>query len=105
MQLKIMSDTKNILLERREVKFKVIHKDAPTPVKNEIAKLLAAKLNADLELMFLKHFKTKFGESISEGLCLIYENKGAMINAEATKLLNPKKRVGDKGETQDNKKE
>jgi len=59
MQLKIITDKENLLLERRKIDFRIIHKGAPTPTKKDVSDLLAAKLNANLDLMFLKHFKSK----------------------------------------------
>ncbi len=104
MQLKIITDKENPLLERRKIEFRIIHKGAATPAKKDVAELLAAKLNANLDLMFLKHFNSKFGENISEGTCLIYKNKKNMESIESIKLLSSKKRIGEKSETQDSEK-
>ena len=103
MQLKIIKDEEKILLERREVRFEVTHKGASTPKKIEVAELLAAKLNAKLDLMLIEHFNTKFGRNISDGLCLVYNNEKAMKIMKNDKVLKPKKRIGEKVETQDSK--
>ncbi len=94
MELKIIEDRKNPLLERREVRFQVTHEGKPTPPKYEVAEKLAAKLNAKTELMVIEHYTTQFGKNVSNGICLIYKNEKAMIRAEPTKLVNPKKRLG-----------
>ena len=94
MELRIIDDRENPLLERREVWFEVEHRGKPTPPKLEVAKLLAAKLNAKLDLMVIRHYTTKFGTNVSRGLCLIYANPEAMIRAEPVKLLNARKRIG-----------
>ena len=104
MQLKIINDKENPLLERRKIEFRIIHKGEPTPIKKDVADLLAAKLNANLDLMFLKHFNSKFGENVSEGTCFVYKSKKAMESIESIKLLGSKKRIGEKSETQDSEK-
>lgn len=94
MEIKILKDAQNLLLERREVEFQVIHAGKPTPSKHDMAEKLAAKLNAKLDLMLIENYTTSFGMNTSEGRCIVYENKDAMINAESTRLMNPKKRIG-----------
>lgn len=94
MEIKILKDTQNPLLERREVEFQVIHAGKPTPEKHGVAEKLSAKLNAKLDLMIIENYTTSFGMNISEGKCHVYANEAAMIRAEPTKLMTPKKRIG-----------
>ena len=94
MEIKIVRDEKNPLLQRREVWFEVRHEGKPTPPKIEVAKVLAAKLNANLDLMVIKYYTTGFGTNVSRGLCLVYENGEAMKRAEPANKINARKRIG-----------
>ncbi|HDR53068.1 MAG TPA: hypothetical protein ENN60_00105 [archaeon] len=94
MKLTITNKQNNPLLGRLEVKFKVEHEKSATPGKGEVADLLAAKLNANQDLMFIKEYTTSFGMNESQGLCLVYENEKTLNRAESHRNLNPKKRVG-----------
>jgi small subunit ribosomal protein S24e len=111
MELKILSDTNNILLSRREIKFRVDHKGASTPKKLEVANLLSAKLNTKLDEMLVQNYFTGFGKDFSEGRCFVYKDEKSMKRINSEKNLKPKKRIGDKGKgeagdkAQDSKKE
>lgn len=94
MKVEINKDEKNPLLNRRQIKFSVTHDGKATPSKLDVAEQLAAKLNANLDLMVIEGYKTPFGENKSKGICFIYEDAKSMNRAEPIKLLNPKKRVG-----------
>jgi len=96
MKLTILEKTNNPILKRKEVKFKVEHEGAATPSKMEVADLLAAKLNAKKDLMFIKRYAGEFGVNVSTGLCVVYEDEDAMDRAEPKKMLNPEKRIGAK---------
>jgi small subunit ribosomal protein S24e len=103
MELKILSDTNNVLLSRREIKFRVDHKGASTPKKLEVANLLSAKLNTKLDDMLVQDYVTGFGKDFSEGRCFVYKDEKAMKRVNHEKLLKPKKRIGEKekGESSD----
>ncbi|MBR9689308.1 MAG: hypothetical protein GOV01_00190 [Candidatus Altiarchaeota archaeon] len=104
MKMNIISDNTNPLLSRREVEFQVIHDGGATPRKIDVAGLLSAKLNTSLDKMVIEDYTTHFGKNTSEGICFVYEDKEAMIRAEPTKLLNPKKRIGDAGKPKEKEK-
>lgn len=95
-KLKINEKKDNPLLRRMEVTFEVDHQGGATPGKQQVAELLAAKLNAKTDLMVVKNYYTPFGTNSSLGLCLVYEDIKAMERAESHKVLNPKKRIGEK---------
>ncbi|MBR9681080.1 MAG: hypothetical protein GOU98_04655 [Candidatus Altiarchaeota archaeon] len=94
MKIEILKDTKNPLLSRRQIEFVVTHEGNPTPNKLDVAEHLAAKLNADINLMVIEGYATRFGSNVSPGTCLVYDSTDAMNKAEPLKTLNPKKRVG-----------
>ncbi|MBR9680062.1 MAG: hypothetical protein GOU99_03370, partial [Candidatus Altiarchaeota archaeon] len=94
MRISIKQDNKNKLLGRREVAFEVHHKKLATPSKNELAEILAAKLNVKLDLMVIRHYRTQFGKHLANGICLIYESTEKMTAAESRKHINEKKRIG-----------
>jgi len=98
MEVKIVRKEENPLLKRREVWFEIDHPGEPTPKKIDVAQILAAKLNAKLDLMVIKYYGTIYGTNRSRGLCLIYEDEKAMVMAEPLKKMNPKKRIGVKEE-------
>ena len=94
MKIKILKDEKNELLGRREVWFETEHKGSATPSKRELAETLAAKLNAKMDLMVIRHYRTYFGKHIAKGLCLVYASPEAMVAAESRKHVLEKKRIG-----------
>jgi len=93
MKVEITLDKENILLKRREIKFEVAHTGAATPNKFEVSEILAAKLNAQMDMMIVS-LSTQFGSNMSKGTCVIYKDKDAMKTAESQKILNERKMVG-----------
>ena len=93
MKIEITLDRENPLLGRREIQFEVAHEGAATPNKFEVSELLAAKLNAQADLMIVS-LSTRFGSNTSRGTCVIYKDRDAMNTAESEKILNEKKRLG-----------
>ena len=84
MEIKILSDSKNQMLRRREVKFRVEHTEAGgTPSRVEVRKAVADALKAEDSLVFLKRFETKTGMRVAFGEANVYEN------LEQAKLVEP----------------
>ena len=84
MKIKITSQEYNPLLKRKEVTFKVEHEETRgTPPRFEVRKGLAALLNANLELVYIKRVETKTGAMIATGEANVYNS------VEQAKLVEP----------------
>lgn len=84
MEIKILSDTKNSLLKRREVHFQVEHSQTGnTPPRLEVKKALGDALKLDSDLVFVKKMKTKTGTSIALGVANVYDS------IEQAKFIEP----------------
>lgn len=84
MKIKITSQEYNPLLKRKEVTFKVEHEETKgTPPRFEVRKGLAALLNVNLELVYVKRVWTKTGATIATGEANVYDS------IEQAKLIEP----------------
>ena len=73
MDIKITSERKNPLLERREVEF-VISYDKTAPPRKEVITKLAADMNVKDDLVVVEKMKTEFGTHIILGRAKVYGN-------------------------------
>lgn len=84
MEIKIVSESENSLLRRREVHFKVEHSQTGnTPTRLEAKKALADALKVNSDLLFIKKLKTKTGTSIAVGVANVYDS------VEQAKFVEP----------------
>jgi len=84
MKINITSQKYNPLLKRKEATFKVEHEETRgTPTRFEVRKGLAALLNANLELVYVKRVETKTGAMIATGEANVYDS------IEQAKLIEP----------------
>ncbi len=84
MKVKVLSQTPNPLLKRKEVTFKVEHSDdRETPSRFEVRQKLASNLKANLELVYIEKVETKTGTMTAMGEANVYES------VEQAKLLEP----------------
>ncbi|NLE03814.1 MAG: 30S ribosomal protein S24e [Crenarchaeota archaeon] len=83
MELKIVSQKNNPLLKRKEVQFQIEHSQSKTPVRLDVKQSLAAQLQVDNKLVYIKKMKTKTGTNITVG------NANAYETAEQAKLIEP----------------
>ncbi|MCY3410318.1 MAG: 30S ribosomal protein S24e [Candidatus Heimdallarchaeota archaeon] len=86
MEIEILEKKTNDLLNREEVKFKVIHKNAATPPRDSIAAKLAAILNSDRSNTILKEVRGEYGVQYSIGYADVYED-AQVINQLVPKYL------------------
>jgi ribosomal protein S24E len=85
MNVKITSKEYNPLLKRREVTFKVEHKETGgTPHRFEVRKKLATLLKKDIELVYVKKIETKTGTMTAIGKANAYDS------VEQAKMVEPK---------------
>ncbi|OPY31820.1 MAG: 30S ribosomal protein S24e [Methanomassiliicoccales archaeon PtaU1.Bin124] len=87
MNFEIESKKQNLLQKRWEVIFKIEHKGAPTPKRDEMRQKVAEALNAKKEAVVIDHTNTDTGIGISTGYAKVYENVEAVKKSEKHYLL------------------
>jgi len=84
MEVKILSESVNPLLKRREVVFQVNHNQTgSTPPRLEVKNAVAKLLKTDVNLVCIKKLETKTGTRKAIGLANVYES------IEHAKLIEP----------------
>lgn len=79
MDLKILSETENKLLERKDVLFEVyFDKNKPTPKLSEIRNLLIAQMNLNPNLTVVDRIDQEYGMNKIKGYAKIYDNEDAL---------------------------
>jgi small subunit ribosomal protein S24e len=74
MEVKIISKKENPLLKRKEVQFKVEHgPKGKTPARLDLKRSLAAELQVNEKLVFIKNMRTLTGTSTAVGAANAYE--------------------------------
>ncbi|MGC8478362.1 MAG: 30S ribosomal protein S24e [Candidatus Micrarchaeia archaeon] len=86
MELEILSDVKNPLTKRREVKFKVLH-DSATMSKAALKEELCKRLNEKPETSIVEKVEQLFGERRSTGIFYAYKDKASMESMEPKYIL------------------
>ncbi len=100
METKILSETENKLLKRKEVVFQVEHSQTgSTPPRTEVKEALAKALKKDANLIFIKKMETKTGTRTAIGTANIYDS------LEHAKLIEPEYIVKRNIPTEEQKKE
>ncbi|UCC33110.1 MAG: hypothetical protein JSW53_04840 [Candidatus Bathyarchaeota archaeon] len=85
MKIEITSQNQNPLLKRRELAFRIEHKETEgTPPRIEMRKKLASKLKTDIELVYVRRIETQTGTMITIGEATAYDS------VEQARLLEPK---------------
>ncbi len=74
MNIKIISETKNVLLGRREITFSVSHPSAGTPNRIELRRQIAAQLGADLECLYVIEMISRTGCDSTIGQLRVYDS-------------------------------
>jgi len=85
MEIEIVGDENNVLLKRREVKFKVSYAGA-TPIMEDVRSKLVAILNSDKKLTVLDYVKSDYGRHSAQGYVKVYADAEAMKVEPAYKL-------------------
>ena len=73
MEIQVIEEKNNPLLNRREIRFRVIYDDA-TPSRKSIVDKLAATLNSKQGLVIVDNIKTEFGKRESIGYAKLYDS-------------------------------
>ena len=75
----IVNRTENKLLNRVEIDFKWSHKGSKTPSKKEIMDLVKTlEPGSNPDCIVVKNCKTRYGQALTTGRALIYDNAEAM---------------------------
>lgn len=86
MEIKIIKETENKLLARREIVANVLFEKA-TPTRKDIQKELAKKIKSAEELSIIKQIKTNFGEASAVVTAYVYSDKEIMTKTERKNLI------------------
>ncbi len=86
MNIEVLQDSKNILLKRRDVKFKVTQ-TGTTPSRVDVKRKLAALLNTDEKLIVINKMNCTFGKQETLGFANIYENEERLKQVAHEHLL------------------
>lgn len=73
MEIEIIEDKENVLLGRRELKFRVSH-SGPTPRREEVRERLIALFNSSRDVLIVESLKPVFGVEQAVGYAKIYES-------------------------------
>ena len=86
MEIEIVSDIKNPLTKRREVKFKV-SQDSSTESKAALKEALCKRLSENPEVAIVEKVEQLFGERTSIGIFYAYKDKESLEKTEPKYLL------------------
>lgn len=85
MEIKIISESENPVLKRKEIHFHVEYdKTSSTPPRLEVRKAVANTLKVDADLLFIEKVESKAGMHVAIGLANLYDS------VEQAKLIEPK---------------
>ena len=90
MDIEVVSDEKNPMLHRRDVRFQVTHGEA-SPSRLSVRDSLAAKLNKDAEEVVIHSIDTKFGMRKSLGYAKVYDSHEDAADVEQEYMLDRNK--------------
>jgi len=86
MQIEVTNEENNTLLNRKELRVKVLH-PAGTPSRLEVKNEVAAQFNASPELVIVDNMKTAFGKKEAIAYVKIYESEEAAQEVEREHVL------------------
>ncbi|MEM2977166.1 MAG: 30S ribosomal protein S24e [Thermoplasmata archaeon] len=87
MDVVVISRKENPLLERTEVRFRVVHPGEKTPERELVRERLAAMLNEKKELVIVDHMRSQFGKQESLGYAKIYKSRERAMRVERDRTL------------------
>jgi small subunit ribosomal protein S24e len=85
LEIQVIEEKNNPLLNRREVKFRIIHDDV-TPSRKSVVDRLAATMNSKRGMVIVDNIKTEFGKLESVGYAKIYESEERARQVERTHI-------------------
>jgi len=90
MEIEIISRRENPLLERMEVRFKIVHEKSGTPKRDEVRAKLAEMLSVNKEMLVIDHLEPRFGVNETLGYAKVYKSKEALEVERAPVLIRNK---------------
>jgi small subunit ribosomal protein S24e len=87
MEVEIVSKKENVLLDRIEVKFKVVHPKEGTPKREDVRDRISAALKAPKERVIVDAMDSEFGTTVTLGYAKVYKTKEAAIKFEREEIL------------------
>ncbi len=96
MEIEITSEENNDLLNRKEVRFSVVH-DEETPARLAVRDSLAAKLDRASDEVIVHELDTRFGMNETLGRAKVYDSPETAKEVEQEYMLERNK-VGDEAE-------
>lgn len=88
MKFEVVSDIDNVLLGRREIIITVGHPSKGTPGRIELRRQIAAKLNVDLDQVYVVKLETKTGGTSTEGEVRVYHSSERARLVERDHILD-----------------
>lgn len=87
MEITVESRKENPLLERLEVRFRVVHPNEKTPTIKTIKEELSSLLNAPKESIIVDHMDSEFGRPETVGYAKVYNSMDMMLRVEDKHIL------------------
>ena len=87
MDIEIQTQTKNPLLNRTDVHFKVLHTGEQTPKRELVRSELAEKLKVKKDQVIIDNMQSHFGISHTQGYAKIYKNTKEAQDYERKHIL------------------
>ena len=87
MEVEIVSKKENILLDRTEVKFKVVHPKEGTPKREDVRDKISAAVKAPKERIIVDAMDSEFGRTVTVGYAKVYKTKESAVKFEREQIL------------------
>ena len=100
--MKLINESYNKLIERKDVILEVDHDKAKTPSYNEIIEKLLGYFKVDKELIKINHIYTNYGSTKSKIIVSVYDD---IKNLKAIEEIKKKAKKGNKENAKEKGKE
>jgi small subunit ribosomal protein S24e len=87
MEVEVISKKENLMLDRLEVDFKVIHPKEITPKRKDVRDEIATQLKVQKDRVVIDNMKTEFGKPETMGYAKIYKSKSEAQATETEAVL------------------
>lgn len=95
MDVEIIDQRQNPLLNRKEIKFKILHPKEPTPNRDSARDKIASMSNAKKEQVIIDSLDTTFGKSETTGYAKVYPSKEEAMKNERDYELKRNRQIDD----------
>ena len=87
MDIVVLSKRDNLLLDRVEVRFRIVHSNEKTPDRESVREKLSAILNEKKDNVIIDSMKVQFGKPESLGYAKVYKTKEKAMRVERDRTL------------------